>query len=120
MTEKPEIKKLSNIELLHELPCYDELIIAEVSNGFKRYARSNKVERIDFKDPLTQLRSSKSSIKDLFKHLLNKMEGFKYQISVKILLSKEKENGNIDYCSVYFNSATKTVINSELNLDKSF
>ena len=48
------------------------------------------------------------------------MKGFKYQISVKILLNKEKEDKNIEHASVYFNSATKTVINSEFNLDKSF
>ena len=32
--EKPEIKKLSNVDLLHGLPFYDELSIAEVSNAF--------------------------------------------------------------------------------------
>ena len=48
------------------------------------------------------------------------MKGFKYQITVKVLLSKEKENGNIEYAPVYFNSITKTVINSEFNLGNSF
>ena len=120
LIEKPEIKKLSNIELLHELPFYDELSIAEVSSAFKRYARSYKVEIFDRKDPLIQLEASKSSIKDLFKDFLNEMKGFKYQFRVKMLLSKEKENKNIEHAPVYFNSATKTVINSEFNLDKSF
>ena len=32
--EKPEIKKLSNIELLHELPFYDELNVAKKSSAF--------------------------------------------------------------------------------------
>ena len=36
------------------------------------------------------------------------------------MLSKAKINGSIEYSPVYFNSATKTVINSEFNLDKSF
>ena len=48
------------------------------------------------------------------------MKGFKYQITVAVLLSKEKGNGEIEYSSVYFNSMTKTVINSEFSLDKSF
>ena len=30
------------------------------------------------------------------------------------------QNKNIEYVPVYFNSITKTVINSEFNLDKSF
>ena len=48
------------------------------------------------------------------------MRGFKYQITVKILLSKYKGNGDKEFVPVYFNSATKTVINSEYMLDKSF
>ena len=39
------------------------------------------------------------------------MKGFNYQITVAVLLSKHKINGHIDYAPVYFNSATKTVIN---------
>ena len=48
------------------------------------------------------------------------MKDFKYQITVKVFLSKEKGNGDIEYSSVYFNSITKTVINSEFSLNKSF
>ena len=48
------------------------------------------------------------------------MKGFKYQITVTVLSSKVKTDGNIEYSPVYFDSATQTVINSELNLDKSF
>ena len=48
------------------------------------------------------------------------MEGFKYEITVAVLLSKEKGNGEIEYSSVYFNYMTKTVINSKFSLDKSF
>ena len=29
LIEKPEIKKISNVELLHELPFYDELSVVE-------------------------------------------------------------------------------------------
>ena len=37
------------------------------------------------------------------------------------MLSKHKINGDIEYAPVYFNSATKTVINSDkYDLDKSF
>ena len=50
--EKPQIKKLSSIKLLQELPFYDELNIVKNSNAFGGYARSYKVEIIDKKDPL--------------------------------------------------------------------
>ena len=48
------------------------------------------------------------------------MKGFKYQITMTVLLHKHKMDGNIGYSPVYFNSATKTVINSKYCLDKSF
>ena len=47
---------------------------------------SYKVEIIERKYPIVQLEASKSSIKDLFSDLLNKTKGFKYQITVKVLL----------------------------------
>ena len=46
------------------------------------YARTYKVEIIDSKDPLAQLEASKSSIKDLFKDLLDEVKGFKYQMFI--------------------------------------
>ena len=71
LNEKPKIKPLSNIGLLHELPFNDELSVVEISEAFRRYARSYKVEIKDSKDPLAKFEASKSSIKDLFKDLLN-------------------------------------------------
>ena len=53
---------------------------------------SCKVELVEKKDPLIQLEASKSSIKDLFNDLLDETKGFKYQITVKILLKKLKLN----------------------------
>ena len=47
-----------------------------------------KVEIIENKDPHYQLEMSKLSIKDLFGNLLNEKRGFKYQITVKVLLKK--------------------------------
>ena len=48
------------------------------------------------------------------------MKGFKYQITVTVLLCKHIENGDMAYAPIYFNSATKTVINSDkYMLDKS-
>ena len=52
LIEKPEIKRLLNKKLLHELQFYDKLSIVKSSNAFKGYARSYKVETIESKDPL--------------------------------------------------------------------
>ena len=48
------------------------------------------------------------------------MKDFKYEITLTVLLSKVKTDGSIEYSPVYFDSTTKTVINSEFNLDKPF
>ena len=53
---------------------------------------SYKVELVEKKDPVKQLEASKSSIKDLFNDLLNETKGFKYQITVNVLLKKYKPN----------------------------
>ena len=90
--EKRRIKHLKNIDLLHELPFYNELCLKQISEAFKRYVRSYRTEIVDSKDPLVQLEASKPSIKDLFKDLLDEMKGFKYQITLKVLLRKYKEN----------------------------
>ena len=57
----------------------------------------------------------------MFKDLLDEIKAFKYQIRVKVLLSKHKENGYIEFTLVYFNFTTKTVINyDKYMLDTSF
>ena len=114
------LKKLSNIKLLQELPFYNELNLIKSSNAFSEYARSYKVEIVDHKDPLVQLQASKSSIEDLLKDLLDEMKCFKYQITVAVFLIKAKINRSIEYSPVYFNSTTKTVVNFEFNIEKSF
>ena len=75
---------------------------------------SYKVEIIEKKHPIKPLEASKSSIKDLFSDLLNEAKGFKYQVTLKVMLRKYKANGEIEFRPVYFNSTTKTVINHNL------
>ena len=72
------------------------------------------------KDPIVQLEASKLSIKNLLSDLLNKLKGFKYQITVEVLLKKYKHNGKIEFRPIYFNSLTKTVTNHIFILENSF
>ena len=117
--EKPKIKRLKNIDLLAELP-YDQLNIIKTDQAFSGYAASYKVEIVDKKDLIVQLEASKSSIKDLFNDLLNETKGFKYQITVKVLLKKYKPDEDIEFSPVYFNSSTKTIINNRFKLEHAF
>ena len=118
--EKPKIKRLKNIHLLSDLPFYEELNVIKTNHAFRGYAMSYKVKVIEKKDPIKQLETSKSSIKDLFSDLLNETKGFKYQITVKVLLKKCNLKGEIEFAPVYFNSATKTVINHKFGLENAF
>ena len=56
----------------------------------------------------------------MFSDLLNETKGFKYQITVKVLLKKYKLDGDIEFRLVYFNSVTKTVTNHRFQLESSF
>ena len=87
---------------------------------FRGYATWCKFEIIEIKDPIVQVEASKPSIKDLFNNLLNETKGFKYQITVKVLLKKYKLNGEIEFALVYFNSITKTVITHRFRLENFF
>ena len=87
LTKKPYIKRLNNVAILRELPFYDELNIVEISKIFKGYVRIYSIEIIDSKDPSVQLRTSKPIIEVLFKDLLAEIKGFKYQTTLKVLLS---------------------------------
>ena len=60
----PKIKKFSNIRFLKELPFYDELNIIKNKTVLSGYAESFKIEIIDKKDVIIQLKSSEISIKN--------------------------------------------------------
>ena len=96
--EKPKIKRLKKINLLSEFPFYEELNVIKTNHAFRGYAMSYKVELIEKKDPIKQLKASKSSIKDLFNDLLNERKGFKYQIMLKVMLKNTSpmEKLNLD------------------------
>ena len=47
--EKPKIKRLKNIDLLAELPFYEQLSIIKTNQAFRGYAMSYKVEIVEKK-----------------------------------------------------------------------
>ena len=72
------------------------------------------------RDVAIQLKASEIVIKELFKDLFIELKGFKYQITLAVLLSKMKNSATIEYSPVYINSLTKAVINNKFKLDQSF
>ena len=84
--KKRRIKHLKNIDLLSELPFYEELNEIKVNHAFRGYGMSYKTKLVEKKYPIEQLEASKSSIKDMFSDFLYETKGFKYQIKLKIML----------------------------------
>ena len=117
---KRKIKRLKNVDFLAEQPFYEQLGIIKTDQAFSGYAMSYKVEIVEKKNLIVQLEASRSIIKDLFNDLLNETKGFKYQITVKVLLKKYKPDGEIEFTPVYFNSSIKTIINHRYKFDQSF
>ena len=118
--KKPIVKSLKNIDQLVELPFYAKLDVIKTDQAFRGYAMSYKVEMIEKKDPIVQLKASKLSIENLFNDVLNEIKSFKYQITVKVLLKRYKLDEEIEFRWLYFNSVTKTVTNHRFQLESSF
>ena len=131
--KKPRIKKLSNYELLRELPLCDDINISRKERAFRGYAETYKVKIINnrnLSDSLFMSRNSIknlfdefvsiNSIKNLFDELLREKRGFKYRISVKITLKKRINDNEFDPRTLYFNSLIKTVIDQRYRLNDSF
>ena len=70
----------------------------KTNHAFRGYAIIFKVGLFEKKDPIKQLEASKSSIKDFFSDLLNQIKGFKYQITLKVMLknTSQMEKLNLD------------------------
>ena len=61
---------------------------------------SYKVDMIKKKDPIKQLETSKSSVKNVFSDFLNETKGFKYKISLtlKFMLKKINQMEKLNLC----------------------
>ena len=118
--KKPITKRLVDINLLAEMPFYEQLSVTKLDHEFQGHAMLYKAEIIEKKDPIVQLEPSKSSITDLFSDLLHEAKGFKYQITVQVLLKKYKPNREIEFAPVYFNSVAKLAINHRFKLEEPF
>ena len=91
--ENPNIRSSKIIDLLSELPFYEEMNVTKTNHTFRGYEMSYRVEIIENKDPINQLEASKPSIQDFFSDLLNEMKGFKYQILLKINQMEKLDSG---------------------------
>ena len=86
--DKPKIKRLSDINLLAELPFHKRLSVIKTNQAFSGYARSYKAEIVERKDPIVQLEASKLSIKNLFIDLINEIDYIRLNRLYKITVNR--------------------------------
>ena len=60
--KKPKVKRLKDIDQLIELPFYEQLDVIKTDEAFSGYTMSYKVEIIERKGPVVQLKACKLSI----------------------------------------------------------
>ena len=118
--KKTKFKRLKNIDRLAELLFYEQLNVIKTNQAFRGYAMLYKVEIIEGKVLIVQLEASKTIIKDWLSDVLNERKGFKYHITLNVLLKKHKRNGKNEFLPACFNSETKTLIKHRFRLEKSF
>ena len=82
--------------MLFEPSFYEELNVIKTDHAFRGYEISYKAELVGKKDPIEQLKASKSNIKDLFSDLLDETKGFKYQVTLKVVLQKYSQMGKLN------------------------
>ena len=56
--KKPKVKRLKNIDQLIELPLYEQLDVIKTDQAFSGHAMLNKVQIVEIKDPIVQLKAS--------------------------------------------------------------
>ena len=61
--KKPKAKRLKNIHRLAELPFYEQLIVIKTDQAFRGYGMSYKVEIVERKDPIVELKGVNQVLK---------------------------------------------------------
>ena len=87
-----------------------DITITERSNALRGNVQSYDVQIVNRNDPSIQLSSTKRAIFDLLMGKLTDKRGFKYNTTIRVRLSKRKENETI-YREPYFNAGPFTVTN---------
>ena len=94
-----------------------DITITVLRNALRGYVQSYEVPIVNSYDPSIQLNNTRKAIFDLLKRLLEDKRGFKYNTTLRVRLSKRKENETI-YREPYFNAGPFTVTN-RLDIEES-
>ena len=88
-------KRLTKYQALKNiLPFYDSVSMSRIQHAFRNYAETYDVEVVDRISLSDSLFLAKSSIIDLFKVLLKEKRGFKYILSVRVILKRWNNETN--------------------------
>ena len=81
-------KKLLSEQLLYKQPINDDISISRNERAFRGYGKTYKAEMINNRNLSDSLSVNKNSKKNLFDKSFRGRRGFKYIISVKIILKE--------------------------------
>ena len=99
----------------------DQMLWFPLRKALKNYTTSFGIKIINKNEPIIQLNSTIDSAASLLKKQLNEMKGIKYIETLKLTFKKtaiaaDKNEPEMIFKTVYFNSKTKTIINeNEVN-----
>ena len=88
-----------------------EAKITKRSHAFKNYARSYNVEIWNYFNSELQLIDTKSAFNNKFAELLNELRGFKFVLTLILVLKPPPENHVMKYSTFYSNSDTEITTN---------
>ena len=94
-----------------------DITITERSNALRGNVQSYEVPIVNSYDPSIQLNNTRKAIFDLLMGKLSDKRGFKYNTTLRVRLSKRKEN-EVIYREPYFNAGPFTVTN-RLDIEES-
>ena len=92
--------------------------ITQKKNAIRNNALSFEATIVNNYDPSIQLADTRGILKEKLKTLIEeKTKGFKFNVTLKVRLRKEREDGTI-YKEPYFSSSTVTITNKDEILEK--
>lgn len=120
--KKPQPKKITKRHLFQNvLPFFNDPIVSETDNTKDYYEETYKVEISDKTDLDVSLYAATDSITDLFRYILRRQKGFKYNLEIEATLKRcNYITNNYDYHVFHAKVSAITVTNWNFYLNKPF
>ena len=113
-------EKVKNARELSEKKNF-KVVVTEKDRALKNYAKSFEVSIVAKEDIAQQLFNTRSDVFQLLERELSQDRGIKVEVTLRVLMKKKDENGELIFAKPYFNCLIFTITNKyeiEIALDK--